>query len=355
MLLLNDNLFPRWEPFEPVRKLLSEVGLTDDEVGLFEAPFKEFRHQESGKPLDLPEDVRTSDEWFDLLFRSVLNETTRTEDEDGNIIEEYGKPNRGLFGQINLDNIGRDFLCLIYYRQRVLDLFRTGGLNLVVSDLFKPRPDDPFEYANLTNSLIPVEALTDFLIIRGTDIRSDRNGGPMVLLTDPPTRHLTLREIPSFSSMLNDSSNLSRYIRTLSVILQDGGKGDDLNRVSPQDFDLDDRFTMFDDRRRFYQTRRFCRYISMTREFCLWDIYREDRLPSIRQISDGLGISYSELLRILLFGDNNSLGVHTQGGGCHRFVGLLLIRDGFSDRLVQIFVRNISSTLLTSDTKSDIL
>lgn len=355
MLLLFDNLFPRWEPFEPVRKLLSEVGLTDDEVGLFEAPFKEFRHQESGKPLDLPEDVRTSEEWFELLFRSVLNETTTTEDEDGNIIEEYGKPNQGLVGQINLDNIGRDFLCLIYHRQRVIDLYRAGGLNLVVSDLFKPHPNEPFEYTNLTNSLIPVEALTDFLILRGADIKTERNGGPMVLLTDPPTRHLTLREIPSFSSMLNDTSNLSRYIRTLSVILQDGGKGDDLNRVSPQDFDLDDRFTMFDDRRRFYQTRRFCRYISMTREFCLWDIYREDRLPSIRQISDNLGISYSELLRILLFGDDNSLGVHMAGGGCHRFVGLFLLRDGFSDRLVQIFVRNISSTLLTSDTKSDIL
>lgn len=349
MLFLFDNLFPRWDSFDPVRRLLSSVGLTEDEVSLFKAPFNEFRHQEAGVPLRLPEDIRTSDEWFDLLFRSVIDGTTETTDENGNPVEMYGKPNEGLVRQINLDNIGKDFLCLIYHRQRVLDLFRAGGLNLVVSDLFRPRGDEPFEYANLTNSLISVEALTDFLTLRGAEFGTDRNGGPMVILSDPPTRHLTIRETPSFSSMLRDTTNLSRFIRTLSVCLQDGGKGDDLNKILPREFNLDERFTMFDDRRVFHQTRRFARYISMTREFCLWDINRDDRLPSIRQISVGLGISYSELLRIVNFGDDNTLG-----GGIHRFVGLMFIREEFSDRLVQIFVRNIEN-LLTSDPKTDIL
>ena len=357
MLLLNNilgTLFPDWNPFDPVGRILSSVGLTDEEVRGYETPFDRFRHQEAGEPLDIPEDIRTSDDWFRLLFRTSLDTITETTDENGNIIKEYGDPNQGFVGQINLDNIGRDFLCLIYHRQRILDLLRTGGLSLVLSDLFRHREDEPLEYVNLTNSLIPVEALTDVLTLRGTEFPTDRGSDPMIILSDPPTRHLTLGEIPSFVSMLRDSSNLSRFIRSLSVLLQDGGRWEHLTRLSFRDFNLDDRFSLLRDRRRTEWTRHFGLYISMSREFCLWDINRDDRLPSIRQISDGLGIPYLELLRILHFGETNE-----DRGGIHRFSGLEFLTGGFSDRLVQMFVRDIGKhspeNLLTFDSNPDTL
>lgn len=354
MLLLNNilgTLFLDWNPFEPVGRVLSSVGLTEDEVRRYEIPFDRFRHQESGETLDLPEDIRTSDEWFRLLFRQVIPSTTERIDEDGNIIKEYGEPNQGFVRQINLDEIGKDFLCLIYHHQRILDLFRGGGLSLVLSDLFKAREDEPQEFVNLNNSLIPVEALTDFLTLRGTDLGT---GGKdlTTILTDPPTRHLTLREIPSFSSMLRDTTNLSRFIRSLSVLLQDGGRWEHLIQVSFKDFNLAPDMTLFRDRRRIQSTRNFGFYISMSREFCLWDIHRGDRLPSIRQISDGLGIPYLELLRIVNFGQTNE-----ESGGIHRFSGLEFLREGFSDRLVQIFINDLNRTpnLLTNDSKPAIL
>lgn len=381
MLLLNNilgTLFLDWNPFDPVGRILSSVGLSDDEVRRYETPFDRFRHQGTGEPLDLPEDIRTSEEWFDLLFRTndgrtykmirngeeVRRETPedyRDPDYYPDISEvdfitpeevvEFGRPNDGFIGQINLDNIGRDFLCLIYYRQRILDLFREGGLKLVLSDLFKAQDREPLEYTNLNNSLIPVEALTDFLTLRGTDLGT---GGKdlTTILTDPPTRHLVLGEVPSFSSMLIDSTNLSRFIRSLSVLLQDGGRWEHLTRVSFKDFDLAPEMTLFRDKRLIQSTRNFGFYVSMSREFCLWDVYRGDRLPSIRQISDGLGIPYLELLRIINFGNNNG-----DRGGIHRFSGLEFLRDGFSDRLVRIFLTDIERTSnhLTNDSKPDIL
>ena len=170
MYLLNANLgtlFLDWNPFDPVGRILSSVGLTDDEVRGYESPFDRFRHQEAGEPLTLPEDIRTSDEWFDLLFRGVAPISPSTD--EGNLFSDYGEPNRGYLGQVNLDPIGRDFLALIYYRQRTLDLFRRGGLALVISDLFKAQENEPREYVNLNNSLLPVEALTDFLTLRGVE------------------------------------------------------------------------------------------------------------------------------------------------------------------------------------------
>lgn len=357
LLLLNNilgTLFPDWNPFDPVRRVLTSVGLTDGEASLFEAPFGEFRSQGAGVPLRLPEDIRPSDEWFSLLFRAVLDGTTETTDEKGNLVKEYGKPNQGFIRQINLDNIGRDFLCLIYYRQRILDLWGRGGLSLVLSDLFKPRGDEPPEFTNLNNSLIPIEALTDVLTLGGAEFPTERGSDPMIVLSDPPTRHLTLGEIPSFVSMLRDSSNLSRFIRSLSVLLQDGGRWDHLKQVSLGDFNLDEEFTLLRDRRRTERTRRFCLDIAMTREFALWDIHRDERLPSIRQISDRLGVPYLSLLRILMFREDNS-----KEAGIHQFRGLEFLTDGFSDRLVQTFLRDLGRVapekLLTSKRKPTIL
>ena len=353
MLLLNYNLgtlFLDWNPFEPVRRVLSSVGLTEEEVDEYETPFDRFRHQEAGEPLTLPEDVRTSEEWFDLLFgiTEIHTHTQTGEEEDKQ--ETSVEMNEGLRGQINLDNIGRDFLALIYYRQRVLDLFRRGGLTLVLTDLFKARTDEPLEYMNLNNSLLPVEALTDFLTLRGAEFRRRAEDEPTTILTDPPLRHLPLGSIPMFSSMLRDSSNLSRWVRVLSVCLQDGGHWENLIRIPFTDFDLSPDLFLFRDRREVQSTRNFGFYVSMTREFCLWDIHRDDRLPSVRQISDNLGIPYLELLRIVNFGETNR-----ERGGIHRFGGLEFLRRGFPDRLVQIFVKDIerTSNLLTNNPKPD--
>ena len=317
LFFANDSLFPDWSPFDPIRRILSIIGLSEEEISLFRDPFEEFRHQRPDSPLRLPEDIRSSEDWFRSLFG-------------------FGE-NSGRTAQINLDNIGRDFLCLIYYRQRVLDLFREGGISKVLTDLFVPY-DGERTFTNLNNTLTPVEALTDFLVLSGYDLTGSDQEEEMIVLSDLPQRHLTLREVPPFVPMLRTSSNLSRYIRNLSTCCQDGGKWEDLIKISHRDYNLDDEISLLSNRKYKIKTGRFGRDIALSREFCLWDIYRGDRLPSIRTISEVKGIPYLELLRILRFGDNNG-----DRGGVGGFEGLNLIRSGFTGRIGQRFLSDIES------------
>jgi hypothetical protein len=347
----NDDLFSDWGSFEPVSRILTDCGLTPEEVSLYETPFNEFRHQEPDVPLRLPENVRTSDEWFRLLFTSIEGEILPCSKDPDIVsidashqsvegISGRGIPVKGYLGQINLDNIGRDFLCLIYYQQRILDLCVADKYDLrpVFSQLFKADEREPQEYTNLNNSLILIEAVFDYLTIVGC--KSDgckRKDKMMTILSDPPQRHLTLKEIPSFVGMVRDSSHLSRYIRNLSSCLQDGGKWADFIKIDRNDYDLTESFTILRDRRDSYNTEKFSQYVSMSREFSLWDIYRGRKLPSIRTISEAKGIPYIDLLRILMFGYTNN------DTSLERYEGLRLLRSGLSDRLAQIFQRDISN------------
>lgn len=333
MLLFKDrtgDLFPDWIPFEPVRRTLTDIGLSEEEVSSLEAPFDGFRHQGPDDPLPLPEGLRTSDDWFRLLFVPTDGEvyfdslTGRT---------EYGRPSAGFSHQINLDNIGRDFLCLLYLRQRVLDLWENGGLEEVLSNLFRQEAGTPNEFNSLTNSLLRSEALTDVLFLRGYDMTDpdEGRGGEgrysFDLLTDPPSRRMTLTEVPSAVSLLRDTTNLSRLIRQLSVCLQDGGKWEDLNRISSKDFRLPYVFSPLSDRRLVRGTDSFARETALSREFCLWDPDRGNGLPSIRTISERKGIPYLDLLRTMTRG--------YQGDGRHRFDGLMFSTRGLSARLVK--------------------
>lgn len=314
-LFSDKDFLPAWFPFGPIARILRESGLPDEEIYLFEGPYQEFRSQEADVPLNLPDDIRTSDEWFRLLFSSREEPT-----DDRSLIEYRPSLGRG-FRQVNLDPVGRDFLCRIYYQQRNLELRRTGQFVPVLGQLLGEQERVGRDYSSLSDSLIHFEAVEDFLL--GQDIVGE--GTPeresFVLLTDPPERHLTLREIPSFLTMLRDSSNLSRYIRRVSVRLQEGDKWEELNRIRPEDFLLPDCFVPFRDRRRWFSTQDFVLRVSMIREFGLTIPDRGFILPSLRLISEAKGVPYSRLL------------IEPQEG----LDDLRLIRRGFPDRLILKF------------------
>lgn len=342
MLLFKDrtgDLFPDWIPFEPVGRILTDIGLSEEEVSSLEAPFDGFRHQGPDDPLPLPEGLRTSDDWFRLLFREEARNVPSTLP-DGTEVLQYDDGSGPVFRQVNLDNIGRDFLCLLYLRQRVLDLWEDGGLEEVLSNLFRQEAGTPNEFNSLTNSLLRSEALTDVLFLRGYDMTDpdEGDGGEgrysFDLLTDPPSRRMTLTEVPSAVSLLRDTTNLSRLIRQLSVCLQDGGKWEDLNRISSKDFRLPYVFSPLSDRRLVRGTDSFARETALSREFCLWDPDRGNGLPSIRTISERKGIPYLDLLRTMTQG--------YQGDGRHRFDGLMFSTRGLSARLV----KKLSSDIL---------
>jgi len=325
-----------WSPSEPVIRILRGIGLTSEESFLFMSPFEEFRHQGPDSPLRFggslfadPLNLRSSDDWFRLLFSPndydlYFDSLTQQ--------AEVGVNPIGLNAQINLDNIGRDFLCLIYYRQRIVDLMNRGGLRLVIKEIFREEEQTPPEFNNLTNSLIRVEALTDWLSLNDyplTSRQEDRDS--FLVLSDPPERRIPLTELPSVGRILRDTSNLSRYIRSLSVCLQDGGEWDDLRKICRQDFGLPERFCLLSDRRILYDTDRFCLETALNREFSLWERDRLNSYPSIRIISDLKGIPYSELLRVEMYGFTNT----NQETPVHRFDGLRFLREGLSPRFVK--------------------
>lgn len=80
----------------------------------------------------------------------------------------------------------------------------------------------------------------------------------------------------------------------------------------------------------------------MSREFSLWDVYRGRKLPSIRTVSEAKGIPYIDLLRILMFGYTNN------DTSLERYEGLRLLRSGLTDRLAQIFQKDISNHFLSN-------
>ena len=334
-LFQEEELFPTWYPFGPVARLLRGIGLRDEETYLFEAPFKEFRHPVPDRPLVIPEDVRSSDDWFSLLWG---NTSQVIEPEPG--LKEYDSRSPGLQAQVNLDNIGRDFLCLIYYRQRILDLSRTAGLEVILRDILKEREDRPLEFTSLNNSLLNVEALSDWLTLEGIDLSlepEERGRRLWVLLTDPPTRSLPLRDVPSPVGMFRDTANFSRFVRSLSSCLQDGGKWTDFKKLTPQDFNLPGTFSTLGDRRLRMSTSWFAQAVSMSREFCLWDIWRGNRLPSLREISSMKGIPHQFLINILNRCPRND------ETNLQSYEGLSRLREGMTDRLIHYFVQDIES------------
>jgi len=321
-----------WDSFRSVRQVLRDCGLSDEEADLYRHPFNRFRYQDPDSPQTFRSEVRSSAEWFCRLFS-----TTNPNPEDGG----QAVPVDGYIGQINLDNIGRDFLALIYYHQRCSEIMRTDRpieekLRVLIQKVLIKQEGEPVEFTNLNNSLIAVEAVFDVLMksgyLRDGGMSEEPKEGTSLILSDGPVRHLTLREVPSFGQMLRDTTHLSRYIRNLSVCLQDGGRWEDLIQIRPQDFGLNDRFSLLKERRTSHPTEMFGRTIAIGREFGLWDVNRIHRLPSLRAISEKKGVPYLELLRIR---------IQSQPQPIDRIDDLSLIRTGFSDRMAQIFVQDI--------------
>lgn len=326
--IFDDNLFPDWESFEPVRRILLKIGLTEDQVSQYKKGFEDFRHQGPDSPLRLPENILPSETWFNLLFGEVNVRNTPSR-YNQNIIESGGE-RPGYYGQTNLDNIGRDFLCRVYYHQRNIECLKGGVWNLLCSNLIYVEKRS-LEYSSLSNSLILVEAMFDSLVQMGIDL-SGTDGEESLILTRLPERHLTAREIPSLAKMMKDSTRFSRFVRSLSVCLQDGGKWENLTGIRFEDFGLSEYIHYFADRRLRYETRRSGIEMAMSREFRLWDSGRGNILPSIRTISESTGIPMVYFLRILN-NSGNTLG------------GLWFINTPMTPRILKIYRMEIESRL----------
>lgn len=350
---ITGGLFPEWTPVEAVGRVLSSCGLTDDQVQTLETFYQGFRECSTPSSF-LIEKMKTSKEWFRLLFSPTIG---KQRDFD---FVQYGDPSPGYIGQINLDNIGRDFLCYIYYIQKISELMESEDLEEVLREVLREQVGEPVEFTNLNNSLIPVEALWDYFsdnFIFGKPIGKNDKGAEdfstnvnrsyelpgiveekdlSVILSDPPQRRLNISEIPSFVGMMQNTKNLSKMIRKISVCLQDGGEWKDIEKIYDYDYNLNQRLSLFKDRRiSIGETALFARGVAMSREFGLWDINRGDRLPSIRTISEKRKIPYPELLRVLKTLPDN------KGEGLHRFTGLEFLRTGFKNRLLFWFKEDI--------------
>lgn len=354
---ITGGLFPEWTPVKAVERVLSLCNLPDDELSNLLSGYEEFRDPDVLPVFIWKDDVKTSKEWFRLLFAQSDGQVRR----DFDFVTYGGGPSPGFIGQINLDNIGRDYLCYIYFRQKVSETMRNEGLEETLRSVLKQQEGEPVEFNNLNNSLIPVEALWDYLCLcqeydlsqkenensedtstnvdHSFDLPFDKDGKDLsIILSDPPQRRTNIFDIPSFVGMMRNTSNLSRLIRDISVCLQNGGDWEEIQKKEIKHL-LRQRISLFRDRRvSIGDTELFARGIAMSREFCLWDTNRGDRLPSIRTICEKRKIPYPELLRIL-----KTLPDNRDEGGLQRFSGLEFLRKGFSNRLIYRFAQDIIS------------
>ena len=276
------QLETQWNPLAPVERILTEILLTEERrlylderivqeyVGLYER----FRQGNIDDVLIFPESVLTTKEWYEDLFSP-----------------------QGSVRQINLDNIAKDFLCLIYLTEVLRESFRHNQVESTNRFLIDGERENQ-EHTNRDNSLIVVESLDNFLRMYGWDMtiperdRRDR----FTLFTDFPKRPIKLEEVKPIE-MIVETSRFSKFVRVLSVALQEGKKMGDLNKIDPSQFSLTDKMvnhTMGG----VWNTDTMGFTIAVNREFRLWDKFRKMGYPSLRQIAEYTEIPYSVLLSL---------------------------------------------------------
>lgn len=298
MLLIKDR---PWDPFEQIGETLSRINVPSHIIEEYRSTYEEFREVEEIVPLYLPQDVKSSEEWYRCLFCEKDWSKPHTEETApiGEAITE-GEPNIGYLSQINLDNIGKDYLCLIYYTQRLTELGKVKPLYHLMSDYFIPEKNIP-KWTNLRNTLLKVEAFERYLILN-EDIGAISKDSDMndIIFSDSQRPIKWTIDGESVLASIRYSSHLSKLIRRASVMLQEGNNWEIISH--------DTKFHEFcptfkrvilpsGEELGFYMA--FIRDVIYSREFHLWDPHRNEILPSIRAISEELNIPYIDLLRLI--------------------------------------------------------
>ncbi len=276
--MAQSNNRTEWDPLAPVEKILTEVlngregylfnrtGLIDEYLRLYER----FREGHPDEILSFPEGVLSSREWYEDLFSP-----------------------EGSLKQINLDHIGKDFLCMIYLTEVAKECFtqnKAKSLYLVLTDRKEGN-----EHNNLRNSLLWVEAIVNFLRCYGWDLSIPERveGERSILFTDVKR---SIREEDSHPVVwMVETSRFSKLVRRMSVCLQNRGKLNDLKMITPESYGLSSELILLNERV-VRNTFLYAINISVNREFRLWDRFRTLGFPSLRQIADYTEIPYSVLV-----------------------------------------------------------
>lgn len=269
-----------WNPIAPVERILREVldnrgGVHRNRTGVIEeylSLYERFRMSNPDDVLSFPENVLSSREWYEDLFSP-----------------------EGSVKQINLDHIGKDFLCMIYLTEVIRESFsenKAKSLYRVLTDRREGNQNN-----NLNNSLLWVEALVNFLSCYGWDlsIPERQEEEPSILFTDVKYR---LREEDSHPVVwMVETSRFSKLVRSISVCLQNKGKLPQLFENSPAKYGLTGELRLLN-LRFLRKTFLFALEIAVNREFRLWDSFRKYGFPSLRQISEYTQIPYSLLIEL---------------------------------------------------------
>ena len=276
--MAQSNNRTEWDPLAPVEKILTEVlngregylfnrtGLIDEYLRLYER----FREGHPDEILSFPEGVLSSREWYEDLFSP-----------------------EGSLKQINLDHIGKDFLCMIYLTEVAKECFtqnKAKSLYLVLTDRKEGN-----EHNNLRNSLLWVEAIVNFLTLHDWDLSIPERveGERSILFTDVKYK---IKEEDSHPVVwMVETSRFSKLVRRISVSLQNREKLPQLMEWSPERYELTEELIVLSER--FVRnTFLFALEIAVNREFRLWDRFRTLGFPSLRQISEYTQIPFSILV-----------------------------------------------------------
>lgn len=267
-----------WDPIAPVERILREVldnregfrfnrtGVIDDYLRLYER----FRMSTLNDVLLFPEGVLSSREWYEDLFSP-----------------------EGSLKQMNLDHIGKDFLCMIYLTEVIRESFsinKVKSLYRVLMDRGEGNPNN-----NLNNSLLWTESLVNFLTLHDWDLSIPERveGERSILFTDVKYK---IKEEGSHPVVwMVETSRFSKLVRRISVSLQNREKLPQLMEWSPERYELTEELIVLSER--FVRnTFLFALEIAVNREFRLWDPFRQYGFPSLRQISEYTQIPFSILV-----------------------------------------------------------
>ena len=276
--MAQSNNRTEWDPLAPVEKILTEVlngregylfnrtGLIDEYLRLYER----FREGHPDEILSFPEGVLSSREWYEDLFSP-----------------------EGSLKQMNLDHIGKDFLCMIYLTEVIRESFSINKVKSLYRVLMDRREGNPNN--NLNNSLLWTESLVNFLTLHDWDLSIPERveGERSILFTDVKYK---IKEEDSHPVVwMVETSRFSKLVRRISVSLQNREKLPQLMEWSPERYELREELIVLSER--FVRnTFLFALEIAVNREFRLWDRFRTLGFPSLRQISEYTQIPFSILV-----------------------------------------------------------
>lgn len=282
----------QWDPEEPVRRVLSESILNQIEDGqLIEKYvdlYRRFREPQPDETLLFPDIPVKVSEIYDDLFSPM-----------------------GSVKQMNLDNIGKDFLCYIILTQSLRENIKVGGVDSIVRFLTDDKRMSN-ENNNLNNSILRVEVLFNFLREQGMSLTPEEfltDREEFILFTDAPQRKLRNEEINPLKWIVG-TSMFSKLVRKESVLFQNRERFESiLPQIRPDLFRLPVIVRFLNGETKGDTLTESLR-ITLNREFRLWDPFRRLGYPCLRDISEGTGIPY-----ILLLGLRDKTGDPNQYRG----------------------------------------